>query len=871
MTPNLLCSETFEILIADDTPESLYLLFDLLESQGYVVRKATNGNLALASAQAVQPDLILLDIKMPDLSGYEVCQCLKGNPKTQHIPVIFISALHEAFDKMEAFRVGGVDYISKPFHLEEVLVRIQNQLALQSSLRRIQQLNLGLERRVQDRTAQLKMVNQTLQQRIIELREIENNLRESEEKFRQLSEHIQEVFWLTDCDPELGAPTTIRYISPAFETIWGQSQADLQCNPYVWMTTIHADDRHRVQEAITRQLIQGTYDEEYRVVRPDGTIRWIHDRGFPILNQEGVVYRAAGIAEDITDRKQAELERDRFFNLSLDLLFIANGEGAFKRLNPAWEETLGYTNSGLSTLAFWQLIHPDDRAIADVALCSLMQGQDVTAIEMRCRCQTGDYIWVAWNIVPFLEENLIYGAGRNISQQKQSEARLIHESLHDPLTGLANRACFIERVDLALRKNRRQPNSCFAVLFIDLDSFKSINDTLGHLFGDQLLIQIAHLLQESVRELDSVARLGGDEFTILLEEIQNPKEVLDIVERIQSKLKSAFHLGNYEVFTSASIGIVISHTGYQTVSDIIRDADIAMYRAKDKGKACYAIFNQEMYAQVIHAVDLENRLHYAISNQELQIFYQPIVSLQGKWHLEGFEVLLRWNHPHKGLIPASDFVAVAEDTGLINSIGEWVIQEACFQFSHWRLFSPSFENLYLSINVSGKQLREASLLKTLDQVLEVTRIPNHCLQLEITESSLIENKKTATQILRDIRQRGIHIILDDFGTGFSSLSYLHQFPIDTIKIDQSFIGIMHQGEKEYGLVRSIIMLAHSLNIATIAEGIETPSQLEQLQKLKCDSGQGFLFSQAMLYPELEVFLARFYNGYSGTLLQASAS
>jgi diguanylate cyclase (GGDEF)-like protein/PAS domain S-box-containing protein len=855
MTPDLFHGKIPEILIADDTLDSLRLLSDTLSTHGYEVRSVTNGALALASVRIAHPDLILLDIKMPDMSGYEVCQQLKADPQTQSIPVIFISALHEPFDKVAAFKAGGVDYIAKPFNIDEVLARIQNQLALSFSLAYIHQLNSELEQRVQERTAQLKLANHTLQQEVIERKQIEQNLRDSEAKFRQISEHIQEVFWLTEYDPALAVPAAVIYASPAYETIWGRSRSALYQNPWEWLAAIHEEDRQQIETSLLNIIGQGCFDQEYRVVRPDGSIRWIHDRGFPIQNADGKIYRVAGIAEDITARKQAELERDRFFNLSLDLLFIANHQGKFKRLNPAWQALLGYSDQELLEQSFWHLIHPDDQSIAQNAEQMLKQGEDINTLEMRCLCKNGSYLWIAWNAVPFLQENLIYGAGRNISQRKASEARLVHETLHDSLTGLANRACFMERLAVAIKKGHRQVESYFALLFIDLDDFKRINDTLGHLIGDQLLIHISQILKESVREVDSVARLGGDEFTILLEEVQNLKEVLSIAERIQERLKPSFRLEYHEIFTSASIGIVFGTPDYQEVADIVRDADIAMYRAKANGKGCYEVFDQAMYSQTLHLVEIENHLRHAIANQELQIYYQPIVSLRGNMNLEGFEVLVRWNHPQKGLIPAYEFIPVAEDTGLINAIGEWVLQEACIQFERWRLEFPEFDDLYLSINISGRQLRETSLLTTLDRVLAETQIPPHCLKLEITESSLIENTQIAAQILQDIQRRGLQISLDDFGTGFSSLRYLHQFPINIIKIDRSFVETIQQGDRERSIIHSIITLARALGFATVAEGIETHHQLEQLQSLECESGQGFFFSKPMSQQELNQFLS----------------
>lgn len=978
MTPALFYGKMPEILVADDTLNSLRLISESLSSHGYEVRSVPNGTLALASVQAAQPDLILLDIKMPDLSGYEVCEQLKADPKTQDIPIIFLSALHEPFDKVQAFAVGGVDYITKPFHVEEALARIQSQLAWHFSLTQTQRINDELEERVKERTAQLTLANQALKQENFERQQIEQNLRESEAKFRQISEHIQEVFWLSHYDYQEEKFTHVEYVSPQFEEIWGCTRQSLYQNFYIWIEGIHPEERPRVEMAFMKGAIQGDYDQEYRIIRPDGTIRWIRDRGFPIYNDQGQVYRVAGIAEDITSlkkaeqtsrllasvvqssndaiitknlqgvitswnagavnlfgytqeevigqsifilipadrkeeeeyiirqlkksktinnletirlhkngkkvevsvtisplkneqgkvigaskivrnitrRKQVERERDRFFNLSLDLLFISNDQGFFKRLNPAWLEVLGYQTEELLGQSFWTLLHPEDRRVAELMQQQLQEGKEINSVELRCRHQDGSYIWIAWNIVPFPQERLLYGAGRNISERKKSEARLVHQTLHDSLTGLANRAYFMQRLEIILKQTKRNPKKRFAVLFIDLDDFKRINDTLGHCIGDLLLMNVSEVLKTSVREIDLVARLGGDEFTILLEEIYHWTDVLKVVERIKEQLKSSFQLESYEIFTSASIGIVFSQPDYEKVSDIIRDADIAMYRAKANGKGDYEVFDREMYAQTLHWVELENDLRYAIDNQGLDLYYQPIVNLRDSENvkLEGFEVLLRWHHPQKGLIPASEFIPIAEDTGLINKIGAWVLREACLKFQFWCSLYPEFSHLYFSVNISGCQLREDSLLDILDSVLEETQICGQSLKLEITESSLIKNTEIAVHILKAIQDRGIHISLDDFGTGFSSLRYLHQFPIDVIKIDKSFVKTIHQGHRERSIIHSIITLARTLGFSTVAEGIESHDQLEELQRLECDSGQGYFFSKPMSNQQLHRFL-----------------
>lgn len=843
-----------EILIADDTLESLQMLSETLSVAGYDVRSVNNGSLAFKSAAIAPPDLILLDIKMPDLSGYEVCKKLKENQNTRNIPVIFISALHESFDKIQAFDVGGLDYITKPFQIEEVLARIQSHLALHFATQKIQLFNENLEQRVAERTKIISEQNKQLLQEILDRQKIEIKLRESETKLRQISEYIDEVFWLINYDEADGVFTNVEYVSPAFEKVWHMPIETLYENRGEWSNAIHERDRQRVCDAFQNQAIYGQFNEEYQIINPDGSSRWIHDRGYPIHNEKGQVYRVAGIAQDITSRKQAEIERDRIFNLSLDLLFIADENGKLKHTNPIWIDLLGYQPNELENRLFWELIHPEDASLFTKCTSQLQQGQEINAVEVRCRCKDGNYLWTAWNIVPFLQENLLYGAGRNISKRKESEARLVYETLHDTLTGLANRACFMQHVEIAIKKEKRQVENHFSVLFIDLDNFKQINDTLGHLLGDQLLIAIAQVLQESVREIDLVARLGGDEFIILLAEHQQLQDVIKVVDRIQNYLKKSFHIGEYEVFSTASIGIVIGISKYQNVADVIRDADIAMYRAKAQGKNTYAIFDQKMYSEILHWVELETSLRQAIANQEFRLHYQPIVNLKNNLALEGFEVLLRWHHPEKGLIPASEFIPIAEDTGEINAIGAWVFQQACIKFQSLAAIYQNFKSLYLSINLSGRQLKEGSFLNTLTETLETTKIPCHCIKLEITETSLIDNTEIAVKILEKIKEKGIKTSLDDFGTGFSSLRYLHQFPIDVIKIDRSFIQNLHQSRRERSIVYSIIALAKALDFQTVAEGIETLEQLNFVRTAGCDAAQGYFFAKPMGAEKLPEFL-----------------
>ncbi|BAY89994.1 MULTISPECIES: two-component system response regulator [unclassified Tolypothrix] len=583
-----------DILLIDDMADNLRVLSSLLTREGYNVRKALNWQMALTACQTVLPDLILLDIMMPEVDGYEVCQRLKAWDMTTNIPVIFISALDDVFDKIKAFQVGGVDYITKPFELQEVLVRVQNQLALRSAQLEIIKLNIELEERVKQRTW-----------------ELENAL-------------------------------------------------------------------HKLQDEVT--------------------------------------------------------------------------------------------------------------------------------------------------------------------SRQQLQSKLLDLALHDSLTGLANRVLFIRRVEKALNRAKQNSDYQFALLYLDCDRFKVVNDSLGHLVGDELLLAIAHRLKISLRENDTLARLGGDEFGILLEDPTNMNMVLEVAENILQQLSLPFKLTRYEVFMNASIGIAWGNKEYDIPEYLLRDADTAMYRAKALGRARYHVFDPIMYQEAIQLLELENDLRRAVARQEFIVYYQPIVSLYtGK--IAGFEALVRWKHPQRGLIPPSDFIPVAEETGLISDINTWVLQSACQQLHLWENHPEITQPITMSVNLSARMFSQPNLIAQIDEILYETKVNPENLELEITESVIMENIHAVKTILQQLQERRIKLVMDDFGTGYSSLSYLHSFPLSALKIDKSFVKRMQENQEDMGLVPAMIGIADSMGMRTIAEGVETREQLDQLRSLNCEFAQGFLFSQ----------------------------
>jgi diguanylate cyclase (GGDEF)-like protein len=446
--------------------------------------------------------------------------------------------------------------------------------------------------------------------------------------------------------------------------------------------------------------------------------------------------------------------------------------------------------------------------------------------------------------VSHVEEQRRYISELELIRKELQESRehFRNAALHDGLTGLPNRALLLDRLKLVVAQAKRRPDHFFAVLFLDLDRFKMINDSLGHVAGDELLVETARRLKNNLRTADTVARLGGDEFAILLDGIENNSVVLHVVERLQKDLSKPYYIGGQEVFITASIGITFSSTGYESAETILRDADTAMYRAKQNGKARYELFDPNMHADALAMLKLENDLRRALDRDELVVFYQPIVSLKDG-NICGFESLVRWQHPRHGLMPPKDFIPIAEDTGLIIDIGQRVLREACRQMREWQCEGLVDMSMTMSVNLSNKQFTSLKLEEQIAEILEQTDLDPKCLNLEVTETVVTENAESACVTLRQLRAHGIHLSIDDFGTGYSSLSYLHRFPVNTLKIDRSFISNMASGNENSAIVRTIIALAENLGMDVVAEGIETEAQREELSASGCGYAQGFLFAR----------------------------
>ncbi|MEI6428876.1 MAG: EAL domain-containing protein [Pseudanabaena sp. ELA607] len=493
----------------------------------------------------------------------------------------------------------------------------------------------------------------------------------------------------------------------------------------------------------------------------------------------------------------------------------------------------------------------------------------LNALEMRARVQSMlrmkeqyDALQISLDRQSVLEaEKRELLENRNVELEKQVYARtaalkaasdlIIHNAMHDPLTDLPNRRLLLERIDQAIQRSHQLDSHGYAILFLDLDQFKIVNDSLGHIIGDQLLISISEKLKKHLEDVYLVARFGGDEFVILLEYIANIDEVIKITERILSDFQVPLILNGGEIFIDVSIGIVLGNKDYHQAADLLRDADMAMYKAKSEGRNSYKFFDAEMYVQAKKRFDLETDLRHAIDRQEFMVYYQPIMDILNGDRLIGFEALVRWQHPTRGMVSPMDFVTISEETGLIVALDSWVFQEACQQLAKWKTTFVDAAALKMSINLSAQDIRNPNLLTDIDRILAKTGLDGKSITLEITESMLLDDINQTIDLLTQIKSRNIQVSIDDFGTGYSSLNYIHRLPADYLKIDRSFINQMQEASRNYQIVRTIIALGNQIGLAVVAEGIETSAQLEILRNLECEFGQGYLFSKPLSVQEIE--------------------
>ncbi len=677
-------SKNNHLLLVDDEELNRDMLSRRLHHHGFRVDVATDGPGALEAVEALHPDLVLLDIMMPGMSGVEVLQALREKYAASELPVIMVTALKDSEKVVEALRLGANDYITKPVDFPVAVARIQSQLARKAA---------------------------------------ERGLRESEERYALAARGANDGLW--DWDLVSGQV----YYSDRWKAMLGYSEAEIGSGADEWLSRVHPDDIGALRQLLQPELggdAGDAFECENRIRHRDGSYRWVRCRGAVVRATTGLLVRIAGSMTDITSGK-----------------------------------------------------------------------------------------------------------------------------VYDPLTGLANRVLFMDRLEEEFVHFRGEPAAQFAVMFLDIDRFKLINDSLGHAAGDQLLVAMSERLIRGVRSGDPLksrtsrdlaARLGGDEFAVLLCDLSDPTDAVQAAQRILMELREPFGVGDHGIFCSVSIGIAPCNAAYQAVGDMVRDADTAMYTAKGKGRSRCEVFDETMRARVVERLQMENDLRRAIENHEFSVNYQPKVRLTDR-RVCGFEALARWRHPVRGWIPPIEFIPVAEESGLIHELDMLILREACTQMARWQVEYPCDPPLAISVNLSPRQFVQKDLVEQVAGVLKETSLHPSSLRLEVTEGVLLDDRELASNVLARLKTLGIGLKIDDFGTGYSSLAYLTQLPFDTLKIDRSFTVQLTGGDCNAEIVKSILDMAHTLGMEVIAEGVEQSDQIDSLMSMGCEYGQGFYFSR----------------------------
>jgi diguanylate cyclase (GGDEF)-like protein/PAS domain S-box-containing protein len=669
-------------------------------------------------------------------------------------------------------------------------------------------------------------------------------LERNEARFRAMVRDSNDIMAIVDHHGRLvyASPVTARILDVDIEPLIGTDVFDL----------IHPDDRDVARGAFqfTRGGKEAADRVEVRLRRSDGTWRVVEAVATNLLDDpsvEGIVISA----RDLTDRRRAEAQlreaqerfRSAFEHAPIGMALISI-DGRLFRVNRALVQILGRGESELLTSSMLELCHPDDREKCREQVRRLFTGvMQSTQLEQRFIHHDGHPVWVSLSasLVRDVQDQPMYLVCQveDIGERRASGEALAHQAVHDPLTGLPNRLHFVNRLGRELTR-AAAGRGRLAVLFLDLDRFKVVNDSLGHSAGDRLLVAVADRLSSVMGPTDVVARFGGDEFTILCQDVSSEETVELVAERIAAAIAQPVALMEGEVFVTASIGIAVSGIGADTPETLLRNADAAMYRAKERGRDRAELFDAREHHRVVDDLRTGNELHRAIERGELRVHYQPVIDIDSR-ALVGFEALIRWEHPERGLVAPMEFVPLAEETGLIVPLGVWALEQACQQAVRWHDAGPDAPPLSMSVNLSPRQLAEPALPNDVARVLHHTGIPPSALWLEITESTLMRDAESALSALGALRALGVHLAVDDFGTGYSSLAYLERLPVEALKIDRSFTAGVGVRKDSTAIVGAVVGLARALHLSTVAEGIETTEQFRQLRAMGCELGQGYLF------------------------------
>jgi diguanylate cyclase (GGDEF)-like protein/PAS domain S-box-containing protein len=875
------------ILVVDDNRQIAdFLAGRVLRSMGYETLVAYNGKTALDIVRIRPVSLMLLDLQLPDTNGLELLR--KLNSEGHSVPTILITAHGSEEIAVDAFRLGVQEYLNKPVD-PDLLNKAVTRALTESRLRKEKST---LTAQLRDQISWLTVLSK-IGQSVTSTLELDEVLRRIVEAGVLLTK--AEEGFLALLDSETGQ-IYLRAVKNIDQT--RSKTMRLPVNDSMVGSVITSGKPLRITEAnegsplkvstgflvhsllhvpiFSRGRAIGVLSVDNQMARQ--TFREIDEALLTSLGDYAAVaienaslYQQA--QQEIVERariEQALRESEERYALAVRGANDGIWDWDLKKnsvyYSPRWKAMLGYDDDtvGNTPNEWFNRIHPEDLERTKLDIFYHYRGEtNHFENEHRMLHKDDTYHWMQSRGIAVWDADgtpcRMVGSLTDITDRKSAEQKLSHDAFHDTLTDLPNRTLFMDRLSLAVERAKRRTDFLFAVLFLDLDRFKDINDSQGHLTGDQLLIAIGKMLGEDLRSTDTVARLGGDEFVILLEDISDISDATHIADRIQEKLAKSIKLMDREVFVSTSIGIVLSMTGYQRPEDVLRDADIAMYRAKAQGRARYEIFDAAMRDRIMDRISLETDLRQAFERNELTMFYQPIVSIDDS-RIIGFEALVRWQHPERGLLSPSEFIPMAEETGQILQIGRWVMREACSQMNTWLKEFSTDPPLTISVNLSGKQVAQPDLYDQVEQIMKETGLQSRSLKLEITESAIMDNIDYAVQVFTRLQALGVQIQVDDFGIGYSSLNYLSHFPINTLKIDRTFVRNMTKDSNYLKIVQAIIMLAHGLGMSVIAEGVETEGQLAQIKSLGCELAQGFFISKPWDVQGIRRLLAQTFAG-----------